>query len=110
MSPRTGRPPIENPKSERITIRIDSERSKILEDCAKHFGISKTEVLSRGIDLMEIEKENPEAQQLFDAIVILNIILGKKSSLSKDDYSQRLIKSLRQIEFNYNKFVESVNR
>lgn len=30
MSPRTGRPKIDNPKSEKITVRLDKERASTL--------------------------------------------------------------------------------
>ena len=35
MSPRTGRPPIDNPKKERITVRLDDESSTILNIAKK---------------------------------------------------------------------------
>ena len=49
MSPRTGRPKINNPKSNRITIRLDDETySKINEYC-KQENIDKAEAIRRGI-------------------------------------------------------------
>ena len=49
MSPRTGRPPIENPKSERVTVRIDKELSNILDVYCKENDIDRAEAIRRGI-------------------------------------------------------------
>lgn len=49
MSPRTGRPPIENPKSERVTVRIDKELSNILDEYCKENDIDRAEAIRRGI-------------------------------------------------------------
>lgn len=49
MSPRTGRPPIENPKSERITVRLDKEHSKILSNFCKENGVERAEAVREGI-------------------------------------------------------------
>ena len=55
MSPRTGRPKIENPKNERITIRLDSDTLKKLNAyCAKE-KIDKAEAVRRGIDKLTSE-------------------------------------------------------
>lgn len=49
MSPRTGRPKSDNPKTERITIRIDDEYSQIIKEYCEQEGIDKTEAIRRGI-------------------------------------------------------------
>lgn len=49
MSPRTGRPPIDNPKSERITVRIDKEHSEILNDYCKEKNVDRAEAVREGI-------------------------------------------------------------
>lgn len=49
MSPRTGRPPIENPKSDRITVRLDKSCSEILEKYCEKEKIEKAEAIRRGI-------------------------------------------------------------
>lgn len=55
MSPRTGRPKSENPKNERITIRLDSNTFKKLSAyCAKE-KIDKAEAIRRGIDKLMSE-------------------------------------------------------
>lgn len=55
MSPRTGRPPIDNPKSERITVRLDKESSDILNKYCKQESVEKAEAIRRGIKKLEIK-------------------------------------------------------
>lgn len=49
MSPRTGRPPSDNPKIKRVEIRLTSEDSAILEYCCKVTGRTKSELVRDGI-------------------------------------------------------------
>ena len=58
MSPRTGRPPIENPKSVKMNIRISEETAKDLQECAEALKISRVNVFEKGIKMVkdEIEK------------------------------------------------------
>lgn len=49
MSPRTGRPKSENPKSNPIHVRLDDETREILEDYCNQENIAKTEGIRRGI-------------------------------------------------------------
>ncbi len=49
MSPRAGRPPIQNPKSERITVRIDKEHSKILDEYCEENKVDRAEAVREGI-------------------------------------------------------------
>lgn len=57
MSPRTGRPKIENPKSIKYSIRLDDETEQKLKDyCEKH-GITKGEAIRRGIHLLLAEEK-----------------------------------------------------
>lgn len=53
MSPRTGRPKIENPKSERITVRLDSEYANILKQYCEQEKIEKAEAIRRGISKLK---------------------------------------------------------
>ena len=56
MSPRTGRPKAENPKSVDLKIRFDQATNKrLLEYCEKH-SITRTEAIRRGIHLL-LEQE-----------------------------------------------------
>lgn len=50
MSPRTGRPKSENPKSEEIKIRATKEDRKKLLFCCEKTGMSQYEVVMQGID------------------------------------------------------------
>ncbi len=49
MSPRTGRPKSDNPKSNPIHVRLDEETKEILEDYSNQEKIAKTEGIRRGI-------------------------------------------------------------
>lgn len=55
MSPRTGRPKIDNPKKERITVRLDSESSKILSVYCIKNNVDKAEAIRRGINKLKSE-------------------------------------------------------
>ena len=53
MSPRTGRPRKEITKSVNIGLRLTEETAAKLQRCADTLGISRTEVIELGIDLVE---------------------------------------------------------
>lgn len=57
MSPRTGRPKIENPKNERITIRLDSDTLKKLNAYCEQEKIDKAEAVRRGINNLMSEQK-----------------------------------------------------
>ncbi len=48
-----GRPPSENPLSERIYLRVTPETKKVLDECVKQLGVTRSEVVRRGIYLVE---------------------------------------------------------
>jgi len=48
MSPRTGRP-TDNPRPNKISIRISDRDKDILEDYCEREKVNKTEAISRGI-------------------------------------------------------------
>ena len=52
MSPRTGRP-TNNPKTERLEIRLTQEQLNALNQCTQNLGVSKTEVLLLGLGLVK---------------------------------------------------------
>jgi predicted DNA-binding protein len=57
MSPRTGRPKIDKPKSVEVKIRFDKEgNEKLLAYCEKH-GITRTEAIRKAVEMM-IEADN----------------------------------------------------
>ncbi len=53
MSPRTGRPKSDNPKSERITVRLDDNSSKTLKSYCEQENVEKAEAIRRGIDKLK---------------------------------------------------------
>ncbi len=55
LSPRTGRPPIDNPRNIRFTARLTSEEASMLQECADTLQISRTEVIVKGIQLVKSE-------------------------------------------------------
>jgi hypothetical protein len=57
MSPRTGRPKAEKPKTIEVKARIDEETNKRLVDYCKKNNTNKTEVVRKGIDMVLGEKE-----------------------------------------------------
>ena len=57
MSPRTGRPKAEKPKTIEVKARIDEETNKKLVEYCKQNSTSRTEVVRKGIDLVLEEKK-----------------------------------------------------
>lgn len=53
MSPRTGRPPIENPKSVKMNIRISEKTARDLQECAESLNVSRVNVIEKGIQLVK---------------------------------------------------------
>ena len=58
MSP-AGRPKIENPKSERLEIRLTKAEAEDIQYCAEKLNTNKTEAINVGIKMLKekIEKE-----------------------------------------------------
>lgn len=54
MSPRTGRP-TDNPKSERITVRLDEESKKTLASYCEQESVDRAEAIRRGIKKLKSE-------------------------------------------------------
>lgn len=52
MSPRTGRPKSDAPKDTMFRVRLDEEYKQKLEKCSEMLGISKSDVVRKGIDLV----------------------------------------------------------
>lgn len=108
MSPRTGRPPIENPKSDRITVRLTENQQKILSECVEKLGTSKADIMCRGLHLMEIAKDSSEARQLFDAIEILNELVQKKSQ--NPLVIEQIQQQIQQVQSNFKWYLDSINK
>ena len=55
MSPRTGRPKTDNPKTERITVRLDIETSQTLSAYCIQHNVDKATAIRIGIDKLKPE-------------------------------------------------------
>ena len=56
MSPRTGRPKSDNPKSTQLAVRLDNETLNKLDELTAIHGVSRVEVLRMGIERLYSEK------------------------------------------------------
>lgn len=52
MSPRTGRPKVENPKSNDVKVRLDDKATKKLDKYCLENGITRAEAIRRGIYIL----------------------------------------------------------
>ena len=57
MSPSQGRPPIENPKDQRLYIRITSDEKAEIQAFMKEYGYSLLELIRLGIQAAKKEKQ-----------------------------------------------------
>lgn len=55
MSPRTGRPPKENPRNINLGIRITKDEADKIQKCAHKLNMTRTDTIMKGIDLVEKE-------------------------------------------------------
>lgn len=53
MSPRAGRPPAENPKSERLHIRVTPDEKAEIQDFCKEFKVTMLDLIRKGIEAMK---------------------------------------------------------
>lgn len=53
MSPRTGRPPKENPRNINLNIRVTKDEAKLIQECADALGTTRTEVIVKGVKLVK---------------------------------------------------------
>lgn len=60
MSPRTGRPPKENPRNINLNIRITKEESERIKNCADKLNMTRTDTIMKGIDMVEKEIDKKE--------------------------------------------------
>lgn len=56
MSPRTGRPKAEKPKSKDIKVRVDEEALRKLDKYCKEQSVTRAEAIRRGIHFILTEK------------------------------------------------------
>lgn len=57
MSPRTGRPKIQNPKSNDVKVRLDDKTIIELDNYCLKKGITRAEAIRKGIHLLLINKK-----------------------------------------------------
>lgn len=50
MSPKMGRPKVENPKALQYRIRLTEEEAQKLEYCSEKTGLTKADVLRKGLE------------------------------------------------------------
>ena len=53
MSPRTGRPPKKNPKSERLYMRVTPQEKKEIMKASHETGLSLLDLLKKGIEAVK---------------------------------------------------------
>ncbi|MCI9333113.1 MAG: hypothetical protein HFG05_13260 [Oscillibacter sp.] len=58
MSPSKGRPPIDNPKSVRLEIRMTEQQAQTLTECAERLQATKTEVINKGVEMVKAKLDN----------------------------------------------------
>lgn len=52
MSPRTGRPKVDNPKRNDIKVRLDDNTTRELDKYCSENGITRAEAIRKGINLL----------------------------------------------------------
>ena len=57
MTPRTGRPKVDNPINIRTSVRLDAETDNRLNEYCKTHGITKGEAVRKGVHLLLDHKE-----------------------------------------------------
>lgn len=55
MSPRTGRPPKDNPRNVNLNIRVTKDEAQLIQDCADRLETTRTEVIIRGVEMVKAE-------------------------------------------------------
>lgn len=53
MSPRTGRPPKDNPRNVNLNIRVTKEEADLIQECADKLNTTRTEVIIKGVNLVK---------------------------------------------------------
>lgn len=55
MSPRTGRPPKENPRNVSLNIRLTKQEAEDIKKCAELLGKTRTDTIMMGIEMVKAE-------------------------------------------------------
>ena len=78
-----GRPPIDNPKNKKITIRVTQDEIDCIDFCAKQLNISKTDVLLKGVQLVKNSLKQEKDNQKNDLTVTSSCLAVKDFSFCK---------------------------
>ena len=57
MSPRTGRPPKENPRNINLNIRVTKDEAQLIQECANALVITRTDAIVNAVSLLKAEIE-----------------------------------------------------
>lgn len=60
MSPRTGRPPKENPRNVNLNIRISMSEANLIQECADRLEMTRTDTIMKGIQKVKSELDKKE--------------------------------------------------
>lgn len=58
MSPRTGRPKLENPRNVNLNIRITKQEAQDIQECADAMNTTRTNAIMEGIRLVKENLKN----------------------------------------------------
>lgn len=58
MSPRTGRPPKENPRNINLNIRVTKDEAELIQECADELNTTRTDIIIKGVNMVKAELEN----------------------------------------------------
>lgn len=72
----------DNPKKNRLEIRLTDSENRLLEGLSGKIGTSKTDVIQRGVRLVQLQKENREFEDLANCLIIREL---SKKELSDED-------------------------
>ena len=56
MSPKTGRPPKENPRNVSLNIRVTKDEATLIKKCADDLGVSRTDAIVQGVKELAAKK------------------------------------------------------
>lgn len=62
VSPRTGRPKLENAKKARMSLKFSKDEAELLQECAERMRTSRTQVIIKGIKLVRAELDSHEGK------------------------------------------------
>ena len=110
MSPRTGRPPIQEvSRKESLNIRLTEEEKRKIEYCSEKLNLSRTDTIMKGIDMIMAELKigivsRSKLQSLLThqrGIPLINLIISQRRPLFKKNLQK--IKPFGEKEVNHEK-------